>query len=95
MLTTQSDKAATLTSPRAHSTPNKHKRQTNHVVTVVNPIATLSHKDKLYLTEILKKAPSKNTISPFKFNPQDYLFDQEDEETNIIIDGNVIKAAST
>lgn len=87
-------KAGTVSSPRSHSTPRSNH---NHVVTIVNPIATLSHRDKLFLTEALKKAPSKQAITPppFKFNPQDYIFDQEDDETNIIVDGNVIKAAST
>lgn len=106
-----SKKANALSSPRSHSTP-RSTHTTPHAHPV-NPIVTLSHKDKLLLTSQdkflltsqdsgLKKAPSKQAISAastipppsFKFSPQDYVFDQDDQEDNIVLDGNVIKAAS-
>lgn len=83
-----------LISPRSFSAPRSANHH-NHVTTVINPIATLSHKDKLLLAQAFKKTPSKQAISAVpRFNPQDYLFDLEDDETNIIVENNVIKAAS-
>lgn len=93
---TNQTKGSGPTSPRSLSAPRSNNHPPNHVVPI-NPIATLSHKDKLLLAETFKKTPSKQVISPaaaFRFNPQDYLFDLEDDETNIIVENNVIKAAS-
>ena len=89
-------KPSPLTSPRTHSNA-RSPSNTNEVVIVVNPLASISMKDKMYLTQALRKVPSTKAVpSPptQRFKSADYLFDKEDDETNILVDGNVIRAAS-
>lgn len=86
---------------RSYST-SRVRRPTKELITVVNPLATLSQKDKMYLAQALKRAPSNRAMAPStpppvshtRFKSADYLFDKEDDDTNIIVENNVIKAAS-